>query len=440
MNFIIVSLAALAIIDFCSLDSRLGENVSVPSADFADFDLPVEESIAPEENAFTYFMQASEALKRFYTDENGNSIELNKFVYENNTNLAVAAKILTENEQVFQLVRQGVECRSCVLPKPESKDALTPYVLHILSIGRLFSTKIKYEKERGDIESALRSADDLLSFGSMIRQNPNGFVSLVCAWAVEGMGIWRIQDLARDPRISKQQLWCLLEMPDKTPPHYASLQYAIKVEFALMAKYYESLPQIIKHRETFKSHFGTDSLLPYFIFRYHGFSPKLAKIESAESYRLLISDSAKFYADMTSFIEYDNIKRNFPDVFFEKNAIEKIIVSITSTTLTPLEMRCKHDANLAATKIIIASHLFQRETGRRTQTLDELVPDYLPYVPLDPFDGAPFRYNTELGVIYSVGQSLTDFGGVVESDDTVSDSNRTDPWRAKNAVFKIWEE
>ena len=441
MNIIFVSLATLATIGVGSLDSRLGEDASAPAADFSDLAPPVEEPLAPEENAFTYFVQASEVLKRFYTDENGNSMALSAFIYENNTNLAVVAEILTENEQVFRLIRQGLKCKSCVFPKLENANTLMPYIAHILYVGRLFNAKIKYERDRGDIESALRSADDLLNFGRMMRQNPNTLFSLHVSWAVEGMGIWRIQELARDPRISKQQLGRLLKTLDETPPHYASLQHAIKVEFELMTGYYESLPQIIKDREQLKIHLGTDSLLLYFIFRF-GFNPKQAQIELAESYRLLISDNVKFYADMISPAEYERINHEFQNAFFsKKNAIEKTIVYMTSTGVTYLEWRCKHDANLAATKIIIASHLFQRETGRKPQTLAELVPDFLPSVPLDPFDGAPFRYNPELGVIYSVGKSLTDYSDVVKSDDdSVSEDDRIELWNAKNMVFKIWED
>lgn len=45
--------------------------------------------------------------------------------------------------------------------------------------------------------------------------------------------------------------------------------------------------------------------------------------------------------------------------------------------------------------------------------LDQLVPEFLPAVPLDPFDGRPLRYtpNSEGYVIYSVGPDKADDGG-----------------------------
>jgi len=47
----------------------------------------------------------------------------------------------------------------------------------------------------------------------------------------------------------------------------------------------------------------------------------------------------------------------------------------------------------------------------RPATLAELVPQYLPAVPVDPFDGQPLRYDPGKGLIYAVGTELTDHGG-----------------------------
>jgi hypothetical protein len=45
------------------------------------------------------------------------------------------------------------------------------------------------------------------------------------------------------------------------------------------------------------------------------------------------------------------------------------------------------------------------------ESLSELVPKYLPKVPIDPFDGKPLRYSKEKGIIYCVGKDLKDSGG-----------------------------
>ena len=71
-------------------------------------------------------------------------------------------------------------------------------------------------------------------------------------------------------------------------------------------------------------------------------------------------------------------------------------------------------------------------------SLQELVPAYLPRVPIDPFDGKPFRYDPERGILYSVGRDLQDGGG---STALPGRMDETDPdlvrWNAKDIVFEI---
>jgi len=59
--------------------------------------------------------------------------------------------------------------------------------------------------------------------------------------------------------------------------------------------------------------------------------------------------------------------------------------------------------------------LFQQEHGRQPENINELVPRYLPAVPLDPFAPVPrpVRYRAETGnfAVYSVGHDGQDNGG-----------------------------
>jgi hypothetical protein len=71
------------------------------------------------------------------------------------------------------------------------------------------------------------------------------------------------------------------------------------------------------------------------------------------------------------------------------------------------------NANLAATDAAIAIELYRRQNGKAPERLDELVPDFLPAMPIDPFDGQPLRYIVRANecVIYSIGKDLKDDGG-----------------------------
>ncbi|NCD23339.1 MAG: hypothetical protein EOL90_10435 [Spartobacteria bacterium] len=66
---------------------------------------------------------------------------------------------------------------------------------------------------------------------------------------------------------------------------------------------------------------------------------------------------------------------------------------------------------MAGAKLVVACNRFAREKGQWPETLAELVPEYLGEVPRDPYDGAPFRYSAEKGLVWAVGKNLTDEGG-----------------------------
>jgi ABC-2 family transporter protein len=50
-----------------------------------------------------------------------------------------------------------------------------------------------------------------------------------------------------------------------------------------------------------------------------------------------------------------------------------------------------------AMQLKLALRWFQADNGKPAENLDELVPKYLPSIPLDPYDGAPFRYRLSRG-------------------------------------------
>jgi hypothetical protein len=62
----------------------------------------------------------------------------------------------------------------------------------------------------------------------------------------------------------------------------------------------------------------------------------------------------------------------------------------------------------------LAVEQFRRLHGRLPERLDDLVPEFMPSVPTDAFDGKPLRYivRPDRYVVYSVGQDLIDQGGL----------------------------
>jgi hypothetical protein len=94
--------------------------------------------------------------------------------------------------------------------------------------------------------------------------------------------------------------------------------------------------------------------------------------------------------------------------------------AITRMMLPALE-KCSESfrrkrAYLRCLTALLACERFRTAHGHWPGRLDDLVPDFLPAVPLDPYDGAPLRFRTfPQGVVaYSVGSDLVDDSGRVD--------------------------
>jgi len=72
------------------------------------------------------------------------------------------------------------------------------------------------------------------------------------------------------------------------------------------------------------------------------------------------------------------------------------------------------EASVRGTLLVVALELYRLRQGAYPESLDALVPDYLPEMPLDPFAGKAFRYRRtdDNFRLYSVGQNMKDDGGV----------------------------
>lgn len=96
-----------------------------------------------------------------------------------------------------------------------------------------------------------------------------------------------------------------------------------------------------------------------------------------------------------------------------------------------LKPRERTTASLRAALLKVGLRLYQAKNGKLPDRLDALVPfdeaqmkhlNYLPDIPLDPFDLQPFRYRLQLGedgqppkaVLWSVGEDKQDDGGKVQ--------------------------
>jgi len=82
------------------------------------------------------------------------------------------------------------------------------------------------------------------------------------------------------------------------------------------------------------------------------------------------------------------------------------------------------DANLDTLSSVRQAHIamaitrYRLKHGTSPSQLQVLVPDELPAIPLDPFDGQPMKYRVEAGdaIVYSIGKNRVDDGGQLDRE------------------------
>lgn len=92
---------------------------------------------------------------------------------------------------------------------------------------------------------------------------------------------------------------------------------------------------------------------------------------------------------------------------------------VANKTLRSVEesFRNKHTRSVAALRLVttaLAIRAYEATNGKRPTSLAELVPQWLPAVPLDPFSQQPlaYRFSTNAFLLYSLGPDGKDDGGM----------------------------
>ena len=92
--------------------------------------------------------------------------------------------------------------------------------------------------------------------------------------------------------------------------------------------------------------------------------------------------------------------------------------SLTKIVMPAFERVIQIDLRVAAgvdcARVALGIERYRLAKGSLPKVLDDLVPQYIDKVPIDPFDGKPLRYKlTEPGyIVYSIGADGTDEGGL----------------------------
>lgn len=297
-----------------------------------------------------------------------------------------------------------------------------------------------YLLQKGENEKAIEASFKIFEVSQKIKSGRPGRVDFLVAVALDGLGAKAVRDVMGGSDFSSDDLLRYSEMIGRLEDNDGQ---AIALAFG-KAYYFEmaDLADKLSSGEITTSGFlaaysagmGGDpgagpemgsSADKIFTDKFY-FQPNKTKKLFAEDARKVVAasqascDSALLsdYAagKASGSLNLQPVARFYPN--YGGSAVYDMVVSDKSGVRI---VSCRARSQMVMTRLLLALKAYNQDNGRLPDSLETLVPNYLPEVPKDPFSGQDLKYSLEKKIIYSVGQNgterdLNDDGGDEEKD------------------------
>jgi hypothetical protein len=383
----------------------------------AEFD-EILDAIPDEDNAAVLLEQAINGM----IGASASGVPLYQFIDEPETfetDPDAAADLFQANAAAFELVHQA-RSRPAVAwsqrlrglytnpsPGPGSGQR---------ALAKLLWFAAYYQFSQGDHAAAVETLEDLLAFGEAVDVHPTLISSLV-AWSIHDLNFRFLERVGHQLDISSGQPEAGSHQTSTTPAQVRQLIGMLLDETpshqALIESYYGNRAAEIGMAESPIPGLGLWGQVSGYVTR---------PIMSLEALRL-----AKFStlsAQAAAEACWPDAVAHFPEVTETRSLLRSLTRPVSDTPFgsaggsapSGLFAYFRHLARCRMAATALAIRLFELDRGRRPATLAELVPDYIPHVPLDPFAAEPasIRYEPEADwpMLYSRGPDGRDDGGV----------------------------
>lgn len=394
-------------------------------------------ALPPEQNAFTYFVAATNS---FYWPTN--SCLVTAYIDGKPVDEALVQETIVRNETAMKLIQQGLGQQVCLTPEVTGFDTLLPYLSPLRNMGRVMAIKARHDRLAGRPAEATGTCLSLLRFGNLLQNDAEWLINYLVGIAVLDLGLTQAQDLARDKGTPPEELTRLSAALADLGPFDRGVIRGIKGE------YKNAAITIDKFRDgKFGGTCSDGGKMKLWMKRKrmngYIFQPNKTKLVFANYDRAMIRNARLPYGSMQRYDMEEALGLNGSRarLMIRPNAMGRILCSLMDPALDSfLERKCRVECNVAAARLIVACNAYRKAEGSLPDALQSLVPKYLASIPADPYDGQPFRYSPTAGIVYSVGKDLKDSGGSSKLPLAEKEGNPSRRrWLVKDVVFEINE-
>lgn len=419
----------------------MGGNRDCPPPDTSD--LVIEKLSLPDvENAYTYFNEATNSL---FWPTNSSADNVADILRGNKRDDEFVRNLIANNDDTVAMIKEGLDCRICQGPEITKYDDPLPPLGTWRHVAQIMALKAMSARHAGQYAQSMQLCTDLIKYGGMIQVHAESIVQYLVGIAFLELGFEQSRQFANTLGVDESLLIELSDQISQMGPFDRGLIRSFKAEYKMQSNLIDDFKEgrinydkpSASNKEDFAQNIKRHGW-PSFLFQ-----PNKTKCLTANHFRVLINNASFPYSKMKP-VDPSNNELNMEGknkllVMMSGNVIGKILEGLLLPNLNGiLEKKCKIECSAAATRLILTCKAYEIGMNELPDSLESLVPKYINSIPLDPYDGQPFKYSKLKAIVYSVGKDLKDSGGSTElpaNETSVNDYDKQ--WKAQDIVFKI---
>ena len=386
---------------------------SIIPATVNDGDLRLQRANIPEgSNAFDVLQVAASHL--WWPDDQ--SQQLFDLVGDTNWNGSLANKVLANNRETLAGWDAAAKLPDFQVPESNFNDDLVPYLSDWKKLAQVAEVRENFLLHNGQDKEAFDQIMNQAQLGQQMQNAHGPFIAYLVGTAVRSMGLSQMQHWVGKTHLNPDQLKDYIrQLGLNSDDEGTVFANAIKAEYQWQVGMLEAM------RQGKINNPDSDDYYPRPRWWFPMFNFTQTKALFADGDLRLVKAAPHHFseaklADMT-------LQRSGPvSLILSGNLSGEVMYDMAMPAVIPsLAKKSQADAQLQATRAILALRAYQLTHGNLPSDLNALVPEFLEAVPVDDFDGQPLRYVPDRKIVYSVGQNLKDDGG---NDSRSGPSNR----------------
>jgi len=352
--------------------------------------IPVPDYAVPEQNAFDDYQAAIAAEPNPLP----NPDPVGQIYQEGRTAPDLGWAALEPYQPVLEALREGLP-KVCLMPEVTSFDMLLPYLAKFRHFTRVLCVEGWLHEQDGDTAAALGSYLDAMKLGQdAARGGPliHKLVSIAC----ETIALKETRACLAQAQPDEGTLADLVTRLQTFEQHEVPLSDTLAFEHHATQQGIDELPD-------------DPQKLAELLGQVNGEAPSPLLRQPLDREQIK-REMAWYYAQAITLarLPYPQVAGADPTVGHNP-VVQMLAPAVNNVRRKDVE----HQADLRGTILLAALELYHVRHGAYPAALQDLTPDCLPALPLDPFAEKPFCYRTDPDgyTLYSVGPNLTDDGG-----------------------------